>query len=113
MPERPRNGSGVDPMSGGRTGVDASHAMTTALRYPKHDELTELLSKAAGRFGREVRIISCPDPEMARSRTTEVEKMRERLKKSGYDVDPRLIAAAILERLGAGGVAPTDRKHSL
>ena len=25
--------------------------------------------------------------------------MRTRLKKSGYDVDPRLVAAAILERL--------------
>jgi hypothetical protein len=36
----------------------------------------------------------------------EVEKMRERLMKSGYDVDPRLVAAAILERLAAGGVSP-------
>jgi len=86
--------------------------MTTALRYSKHDELSELLLKAAGRFGREVRTIPCPDPEMAQSRTMEVEKMRERLKKSGYDVDPRLVAAAILERLTAGGVAPGDRKQS-
>ena len=95
-----------------QTGVDASHAMTTALRYSKHDELSELLPKAAGRFGREVRMIACPDPEMAQSRTTEVEMMRARLKKSGYDVDPRLVAAAILERLAAGGVAPSDRKQS-
>jgi hypothetical protein len=86
--------------------------MTTALRYSKHDELSELLLKAAGRFGREVRTIACPDPEMAQSRTMEVEKMRARLKKSGYDVDPRLVAAAILERLAAGGVAPSDRKQS-
>jgi hypothetical protein len=86
--------------------------MTTALRYSKHDELSELLLKAAGRFGRDVRTIACPDPEMAQSRTMEVEKMRERLKKSGYDVDPRLVAAAILERLTAGGVAPGDRKQS-
>ena len=57
-------------------------------------------------------MIDCPDPEMAQSRTTEVEKMRARLKKSGYDVDPRLVAAAILERLAAGGVAPSDRKQS-
>jgi len=87
--------------------------MTTALRYSKHDELTELLLKAAGRFGREVRIIGCPDPEMAQSRTTEVEMMRERLKKSGYDVDPRLVAAAILDRLAAGGVAPSDRRRTI
>ena len=36
--------------------------------------------------------------------------MRDLMKKSGYDVDPRLVAAAILERLAAGGVAPSDRK---
>ena len=84
--------------------------MTTALRYTHYEELDELLPKAAGRFGREVRKIACPDPELAPSRKTEVERMRERMKKSGYDVDPRLIAAAILERLAAGGVAPTERK---
>ena len=39
--------------------------------------------------------------------------MRSRLKKSGYDVDPRLVAAAILERLTAGGVSPSERKHTL
>jgi len=49
---------------------------------------------------------------MAESRTTEVEKMRERLKKSGYDVDPRLVAAAIIDRLNAGSVAPGDRRKS-
>jgi len=86
--------------------------MTTALRYHhNHAQLDELLRKAAGRFGREVRTIACPNPDMAPARKTEVERMRERLKKSGYDVDPRLVATAILERLAAGGVSPTDRKH--
>ena len=85
--------------------------MTQALRYSKQqDELTELLLKAAGRFGREVRVIACPDPEQAESRKMEVESMRTRLKKSGYDVDPRLVAAAILERLTAGGVAPSEER---
>ena len=85
--------------------------MSTALRYQHHEELDEierLLIKAAGRFGREVRTIACPDPAMAPSRKTEVERMRERMKKSGYDVDPRLVAAAILERLAAGGVTPAN-----
>jgi hypothetical protein len=99
-------------MNGWRTRVDDAHAMATALRYSKHDELTELLLKAAGRFGREVRVIACPDPEQAQSRRMEVERMRTRLKKSGYDVDPRLVAAAILERLTAGGVSPTERKRA-
>jgi hypothetical protein len=84
--------------------------MTTALRYTTDEALEKLLPKAAGRFGRDVRKIACPDPEMAPSRTTEVERMRERMKKSGYDVDPRLVAAAILERLAAGGISPSDRK---
>jgi hypothetical protein len=84
--------------------------MTTALRYHHYEELDEFLSKAAGRFGREVRTIACPDPDMAPSRTSEVERMRDLMKKSGYDVDPRLVAAAILERLTAGGVAPSERK---
>jgi hypothetical protein len=42
----------------------------------------------------------------------EVERMRTRLKKSGYDVDPRLVAAAILERLTAGGVSPSESKRA-
>jgi hypothetical protein len=84
--------------------------MTPGLRYlQQQDELTELLLKAAGRFGREVRVIACPDPEQAQSRKVVVENMRTRLKKSGYDVDPRLVAAAILERLTAGGVSPTEQ----
>ena len=84
--------------------------MTTALRYTHDEALAELLPQAAGRFGREVRKIACPDPEMAPSRTSEVERMRDLMKKSGYDVDPRLVASAILERLAAGGVAPSERK---
>jgi hypothetical protein len=86
--------------------------MTTALRYSRQDELTELLSRAAGRFGREPRVIDCPDPEQSQSRKVEVERMRTRLKKSGYDVDPRLVAAAILERLTAGGVSPSESKRA-
>jgi hypothetical protein len=85
--------------------------MTSSLRYSRQDELTELLLKAAGRFGRDARVIACPNPEQDHPRKTEVERMRTRLKKSGYDVDPRLVAAAILERLTAGGVAPADRQR--
>jgi hypothetical protein len=110
--EQPVNGWGEDPMNGRRMGVDDPHAMTTALRYTHIEELDELLPKGGGRFGRDVQKIACPDPEMAPSRTSEVERMRDLMKKSGYDVDPRLVAAAILERLAAGGVSPaTDRKR--
>src|SRR3954452_4003008 len=94
-----------------RNRVVGSHAITTPLRYHHYQELDELLPRTAGRFGREVRTIACPDPEMTPSRTSEVERIRELMKKSGYDVDPRLVASAILERLKAGGVSPSaDRK---
>ena len=85
--------------------------MTTALRYTRQDELEELLLEAAGRFGRGARVIAFPDPQQDQSRKMEVARMRTRVKKSGYDVDPRLVAAAILERLTAGGVSPTERKR--
>jgi len=85
--------------------------MTTALRYHTQEEaLEELLPTAGGRFGREVQKIACPDPELAPSRKSEVERMRDLMKKSGYDIDPRLVATAILERLAAGGVSPAERK---
>ena len=80
--------------------------MTTELRYLHHDQLAELAERAAGRFGREVRQISPADPDKTPSRTTEVELMRERLKKSGYKVDATAVAGAILERLLAGGLTP-------
>jgi hypothetical protein len=99
-------------MNARRIPVDEARAMANGLRYSRQDELTELLLEAAGRFGRQARVIACPDPEQDQPRKMEVERMRTRLKKSGYDVDPRLVADAILERLTAGGVAPTDRKRA-
>jgi len=84
--------------------------MTTSLRYSHHDQLAELVERTAGRFGRKVRPISHPDPGKTPSRTTEVELMRERLKKSGYQVDATAVAGAILERLLAGGLTPPDPK---
>lgn len=103
--------SGPDPMDPPRTRVDEPHAMTTTLRYTQHDLLDELVARAAGRFGREIRTIAWPNPELAPSRTMEVESMKQR-QKSGYEVDPRLVASAILERLAAGGLTPPVRKTS-
>jgi hypothetical protein len=85
--------------------------MTTTLRYTQHNLLDELVARAAGRFGREIRTIAWPNPELAPSRTMEVERMKQR-QKSGYAVDPRLVASAILERLAAGGLTPPVRKPS-
>src|SRR5919107_5964661 len=83
LPEPPVNGWGHDPMSDRRQSVDGSHAMTTALRYTQLQELDELLpQRTAGRFGREVRTIACPDPEKTPSRTSEAERIRALMKKS-------------------------------
>lgn len=103
--------SGPDPMHLRRMSVDEAHAMTTALRYSHHGLLDELAARAAGRFGREARTIAYPNPDLTPSRTTEVERMRERLKKSGYQIDNTAVATAILERLAAGGLALPAPKH--
>jgi hypothetical protein len=91
---------------------DVAHAMSTTLRYSHHDQLTELMARSAGRFGREVRTIANPNPELAPARAREVERMRQ-AQKSGYEVDPRLVAIAIFERLTAGGLKPPVRKAVL
>jgi hypothetical protein len=83
--------------------------MTTTLRYTENDQLAELMARSAGRFGREVRTIANPNPEQTPVRAREVERMRQR-EKSGYEVDPRLVAIAILERLAAGGLKPPPSK---
>lgn len=89
--------------------VDVAHAMSTTLRYTQHDQLAELMARSVGRFGREVRTIANPNLELAPARAREVERMRQR-QKSGYEVDPRLVAIAILERLAAGGLKPPPSK---
>ena len=93
-------------------GVDVAHAMSTTLRYTHHDQLAELMERSVGRFGREVRTIANPNPELTPVRAREVERMRQR-QKSGYEVDPRLVAIAILERLTAGGLKPPVRKSTI
>ena len=85
--------------------------MTTALRYHTQEEaLEELLPTAAGRFGREVQKIACPDPEMAPSRKSEVERMRDLMKKSGYDIDPRLVARRSSSVSPPAASSPSERK---
>ena len=101
--------SGHNPMDQSPNCVDVAHAMSTTLRYRDHDQLEELMARSAGRFGREVRTIAYPDTEKTPVRAREVERMRQR-EKSGYEVDPRLVAIAILERLAAGGLKPPPSK---
>jgi hypothetical protein len=103
--------SGPDPMDPPPTRADEPHAMSTTLRYSQYDLLDELVARAAGRFGRQIRTIAWPNPELAPVRTMEVERMKQRLK-SGYEVDPRLVASAIIDRLAAGGLTAPVRKPS-
>ena len=84
--------------------------MSTTLRYTNHDLLDELVARAAGRFGRQIRTIAWPNPELA-PRTVVVERMKQR-QKSGYEIDPRLVAKAIIDRLTAGGLTSPVRKPS-
>jgi hypothetical protein len=98
----------MDPLS---TSVDESHAMSTTLRYSHHGLLDELAARAAGRFGRQIRTIAWPNPDFAPPRMMEVKRMKQR-QKSGYEVDPRLVASAIIDRLAAGGLTPPVRRPS-
>lgn len=104
--------SGHNPMDWSPNCVDVAHAMSTTLRYTHHDQLDELMARSAGRFGREVRTIANPNTEKTPVRAREVERMRQK-QKSGYEVDPRLVAIAILERLTAGGLKPPVRKSAV
>jgi hypothetical protein len=78
--------------------------MTETLLSTQHDQLDELFARAAGRFGRQIRTIAWPDPDMAPARTATVWRMRERMKTSDYHIDPLLVANAIVDRVYAGGL---------
>ena len=111
-PKSDTSQSGHNPMGRSPKCADVAHAMSTTLRYTHHDQLAELMARSAGRFGREVRTIAYPDTEKTPVRAREVERMRQK-QKSGYEVDPRLVAIAILERLTAGGLKPPVRKSAV
>jgi hypothetical protein len=74
--------------------------MTTTLHAT--DQLEQLLTIAPGRFGRQMRTITCPDPEMAPPRTATVRRMQERMKSRQFRIDPAVVSGAIVERMLAG-----------
>lgn len=65
----------------------------------QHDQLDELFATAAGRFGRQLRTIAWPDPDSAPARTSTVARMRARLLKTDYLIDPSVVASAIVDRV--------------
>jgi hypothetical protein len=93
-------------MNSDRTPADASHAMTTALRYHHR----------AGRFGREV--CAHDAAEMREPTPIETKRSARDFEVKGYVVDAVAVAQAIVERLVAGRVLRTrtdpgerDRGH--
>jgi hypothetical protein len=91
-------GSGDDPMAEESRPVDTTHAMTTATRYH------QIVERARGRFGRDVRLAAAlDDVPMADARTTmQTDRADERLETAGYTIDANAVADAILSRLLAG-----------
>ena len=71
----------------------------TTTQTSMQDQLDRLLVAAAGRFGRQVRMIACADPELAPVRSATVTRMRERMEQRGYRVDTSIVASAILDRV--------------
>ena len=80
--------------------VDDILTMTSTLL--SHDELEHLFPTATGRFGRQIKTIAWPDPEMAPARTTTVLRMQERMQSSDFRIDPRVVSGAIVERMFIG-----------
>jgi hypothetical protein len=91
-------------MRGRPAAADEGHVMTPTL-HSQHDQLEELFATASGRFGRQILTIAWPDPETAPPRSTTVGRMRARLSAGGYRIDPSVVANAIVDRVGAGGLA--------
>jgi hypothetical protein len=75
--------------------ADAAHAMQTALRH----------NQRKGRFGRDVRSADEPTTDARTAMQTEAVRF-ERL---DYEVDADAVAAAIVNRLLAGGALPPPR----
>ena len=84
--------------------ADAAHAMQTVTRYPLHQKA------ARGRFGRDVPALAADDVQMADARTTmQSDESRQGAQPMGYMIDADAVAAAIVDRLMAGG---TLRSHA-
>lgn len=86
--------------------------MQTAIRYQQQDGRSEPVSN--GRFGRDVRAVPATgDVPVADARTTmQTDGERERSETMSYEVDPHAVAAAILDRLLAGGTLAPGRAES-
>jgi hypothetical protein len=98
---------GDDPIDGLQAFVDDDRAMTQTLRVSPHDHLAEMVVTAAGRFGRRFRTIAWTAPDMAPSRSSTVVPMRDRINSRDYQIDPGLVANAIVDRVCAGHRTPT------
>jgi hypothetical protein len=85
--------------------ADAAHAMQTVTRYPLHQKA------ARGRFGRDVPAPATDDVQMddARTTTMQSDQSRQGAEPLGYVIDADAVAAAIVDRLMAGG---TLRSHA-
>jgi hypothetical protein len=99
-------------MHGHAASVDEAQAMTQTLVSSPHDQLEELFTTAAGRFGRRIRTIAWPDPDRAPARSTTVVRMRERMMKGEHQIDPLVVANAIVDRVFAGGLTTPLHKQA-
>lgn len=67
-----------------------------------NEQLEHLFPMAAGRFGRQIKTIAYADPETAPTRTMTVWRMRQRMQASDFQIDPRVVSGAIVERMFVG-----------
>ena len=84
--------------------VDAALTMIPRFQDAPHAQLAEPVARSAGRFGRQIGTIACPDPALAPLRSATVLRMRARVQYRDYQIDSFVLAEAIIDRLCAGGL---------
>ena len=97
-------------MRGRAATVDAALTMTTTL-HSTHEQSEETFA-AGGRFSRHISPIAAPDPERTPVRYDSVLRMRARVQFRRYQLDPFVLAEAIVDRLCAGGLDAIRERSS-
>jgi hypothetical protein len=79
--------------------------MSPTLHTALQDQLAEPVAASTGRFTSQIGTTGWPDPELAPVRRATVLRMQARVQYRDYQLDCSVLADAIAERLGAGGLA--------
>jgi hypothetical protein len=92
--------------------VDGTITMNPTLQAAHDVQLAEPVARSAGRFASQIGTTGWPDPELAPVRRATVLRMQARVQYRDYQIDAVVLAAAISERLCAGGLTTRLRQRA-